>query len=46
MLWEPDVQHKQTIKDFVKALTEYVQNNMNGNVVIMGDDDGWGKLII
>ena len=40
------MQHKQTIKDFVKALTEYVQNNMNGNVVIMGDDDGWGKLII
>jgi len=40
------VQHKQTIKDFVKALTEYIQNNMNGSIVIMGDNDGWGKLII
>ncbi|MDH5764449.1 MAG: response regulator [Gammaproteobacteria bacterium] len=40
------MQHKQTIKDFVTALTEYVQNSMDGTVVIMGDNDGWGKLII
>lgn len=40
------MQHKQTIKDFVKALTEYVQNSMNGTVVIMGNNDGWGKLVI
>ena len=46
MLQESGVQHKQTLKDFITALAEYVQNNMNGNVVIMGDNDGWGKLII
>jgi len=40
------VQHKETIKNFVKALTEYIKNNMNGTVVIMGGTDGCGKLII
>lgn len=40
------MQHKETIKNFVKALTEYIKNSMNGTVVLMGDNDGWGKLII
>jgi len=40
------VQHKQTIEDFVKALSEYVQNGMSGSVVIMGQEDAWGKVVI
>ena len=40
------MQNKQTINNFVNALADYIQSNMNGSVVIMGDNDGWGKLII
>ena len=40
------MQYKQTLTKFVNAMTEYVENNMDGSIVIMGNDDGWGKLII
>jgi len=40
------VQYKQTLKHFIEAIAEYISFNMDGTVVIMGNDDGWGKLII
>jgi len=40
------VQYKQAIKNFVNALAKYIESDMNGSVVIMGDNDGWGKVII
>ena len=40
------MQYKQAIKNFVSALAKYIESNMNGSVVLMGDNDGWGKVII
>lgn len=40
------MQYKQTLSHFIEAIAEYISFNMDGTIVIMGNDDGWGKLII
>lgn len=37
---------KSTVNQFVEAIAEHIMQAKNGSMVIMGQDDAWGKAII
>ena len=38
--------YKQTLIKLIDAVIDYLESKVDGTVILMGEDDGWGKLVI